>query len=92
MHNPDHFVDWFRHSAPYIHAHRNRTFVIFWGGEALIAGVSSLIHDVALLKSLGIRLVLVHGIRPQIDFYLKQRGLEPAFENNLRITSKACLE
>ena len=92
MHNPDRFVDWFRHSAPYIHAHRNRTFVIFWGGEAVIAGVSSLIHDIALLKSLGIRLVLVHGIRPQIDFYLKQRGLEPVFENNRRITTKACLD
>ncbi|MCK5925813.1 MAG: amino-acid N-acetyltransferase, partial [Methylococcales bacterium] len=92
MHNPDRFVDWFRHSAPYIHAHRNRTFVIFLGGEAVRENVSGLIHDVALLKSLGIRLVLVHGIRPQIDFYLTQRGLSSTFENNVRITSKACLE
>ena len=92
MHKTDDFVDWFRHSAPYIHAHRHRTFVIFWGGEAVMANISSLIHDIALLKSVGIRLVLVHGIRPQIDFYLKQRGIQSTFKNNIRITSKACLE
>ena len=91
MPESDRFVDWFRHSAPYIHAHRHRTFVIFCGGEAIIEGVSSLIHDLALLRSLGIRLVLVHGIRPQIDFYLNQRGLSSAFYNNVRITTKPCL-
>ncbi len=91
MHKPYDFVDWFRNSAPYIHAHRNRTFVICFGGEMVANDVSSLIHDVALLKSLGIRLVLVHGIRPQIDSRLAQRTILPQFKNNLRITDKACL-
>ena len=85
------FVDWFRNSAPYIHAHRNRTFVICFGGEMVADDVSSLIHDIALLKSLGIRLVLVHGIRPQIDSRLVQQAILPKFENDLRITDKACL-
>ena len=92
MHKPYNFVDWFRNSAPYIHAHRNRTFVICFGGEMVANDVSSLIHDVALLKSLGIRLVLVHGIRPQIDSRLTQQSILPRFKNNLRITDKACLD
>ena len=85
------FVSWFRNSSPYIHAHRNCTFVICFGGEAVADDVSSLIHDVALLKSLGVRLVLVHGIRPQVDLRLNQRGIQPVFRNNLRITDEASL-
>ncbi|MEW8428542.1 MAG: amino-acid N-acetyltransferase, partial [gamma proteobacterium symbiont of Ctena orbiculata] len=64
----DGFVDWFRDSSPYIHAHRGRTFVISFGGEAVEdPGFSNLVHDIALLHGLGIRLVLVHGARPQIE-------------------------
>lgn len=92
MHKPYDFVDWFRDSAPYIHAHRNRTFVIFFSGEAIADNISSVIYDVALLKSLGVRLVLVHGIRPQIDSRLNQQAILSKFENNLRITDKACLQ
>ncbi len=92
MHKPYNFVDWFRKSAPYIHAHRNRTFVIYFGGEAVADDVSSLIHDVALLRSLGVRLVLVHGIRPQIDLRLNQQAILPKFNNSLRITDKECLQ
>ena len=56
------FVEWFRGSSPYIHAHRGRTFVISFGGEAVVdAGFANLVHDIALLHGLGIRLVLVHG-------------------------------
>ena len=61
-------VRWFRHSAPYINAHRNKTFVIMFGGEAVCHdNFQHIIHDIALLNSLGIRLVLVHGARPQIN-------------------------
>ena len=64
----DRFVELFRSSAPYVHAHRGRTFVIAFGGEAQkSAGFRDLVHDVALLAALGIRVVLVHGARPQID-------------------------
>jgi len=87
------FVNWFRDSSPYIHAHRHRTFVIYFGGEALLDdNFKNLIHDFALLSSLGIRLILVHGIRPQIDNALKIRQQSSAFQNALRITDKHTLQ
>lgn len=87
------FVNWFRNSSPYIHAHRNRTFVIFFGGTAVTApDFDNLIHDFALLKSLGVRLVLVHGIRPQIDERLLQQGDQPIFHHHLRVTDAKTLQ
>ncbi len=66
------YVHWFRHSAPYINAHRNKTFVIMFDGEAVLhENFQHIIHDIALLHSLGIRLILVHGARPQINQNLK---------------------
>jgi amino-acid N-acetyltransferase len=86
------FVSWFRHSSPYIHAHRNKTFVVFISGEAVQSrDFPHHIHDLALLSSLGIRLVLVHGIRPQIDQRLQALGLQPQFHNDLRITDDTAL-
>lgn len=86
------FVQFFRSSAPYIHAHRGRTFVIVVGGEAMkSAGLRSFVHDVALLMSLGVRIVLVAGARPQIDERLKLRGLTPRYESGLRVTDRAAL-
>lgn len=87
------FVTWFRDSSPYIHAHRNKTFVINFGGEALLdPEFDHLVHDFALLSSLGIRLVLVHGIRPQIDQRLKKLDVAPVFYKNLRITDELALQ
>ena len=87
------FLEAFRHSAPYIHTHRGHTFVLLFGGEALQRpGFSALLQDIALLHSLGIRLVLVPGIRPQIDALLAERGHEPAFAQGLRITDPHALE
>lgn len=87
------FVNWFRNSSPYIHAHRNRTFVIFFSGVAVTEPeFDNLIHDFALLKSLGVRLVLVHGIRPQIDEQLLQLGDTPKFHHHLRITDASTLQ
>ncbi|PPD33665.1 MAG: amino-acid N-acetyltransferase [Methylomonas sp.] len=87
------FVNWFRNSSPYIHAHRNRTFVIFFSGAAVTEPeFDNLIHDFALLKSLGVRLVLVHGIRPQIDERLLQQGDTPKFHHHLRITDTTTLQ
>ena len=86
------FVNWFRDSSPYIHAHRNKTFVIYFNGEMIMDSYDNLIHDFALLKSLGIRLVLVHGIRPQVDQRLKQRSISFKFHQNLRITDDIALE
>ena len=91
--NPDkQFVSDFRHAAPYIHAHRGGTFVIAFGGEAVAdASFAGLVHDIALLHSLGIRLVLVHGARPQIEHKLKASGTQMEYANGLRITDDAAL-
>lgn len=87
------FVNWFRQSSPYIHAHRNKTFVIFFGGEAVQAeDFAHHVHDFALLNSLGIRLVLVHGIRPQIDQRLDELNIPARFHNNLRITDDVAMQ
>jgi len=87
------FVSWFRDSSPYIHAHRNKTFVISFGGEAVLADdFDHHVHDFALLNSLGIRLVLVHGIRPQIDQRLAKLDVPARFHNNLRITDDVALQ
>ena len=60
-------IRWFRNTAPYINMHRGRTFVLMLGGEvAQDDNFANIIHDIALLKSLGVRLVLIHGSRPQI--------------------------
>jgi amino-acid N-acetyltransferase len=88
----DPFIAWFRGSSPYIHAHRGRTFVITFGGEAVSDhGFSDLIHDIALLHGLGIRLVLVHGARPQIEERLGLRGAEMRVINGLRVTDAQAL-
>jgi amino-acid N-acetyltransferase len=87
------FVRWFRASTPYIHAHRGRTFVVSFGGEALAQGAfAELAHDFALLNSLGVRLALVHGARPQIEQRLQMRGVELRYEQGLRVTDALALE
>ncbi len=86
------FVNWFRHSAPYIKAHRGRTFVVTFGGEmAADARFPHFIHDVALLNTLGVRLVLVHGARPQIEERLREHGIKTRYHNGLRVTGAAAL-
>ena len=86
------FIDSFRHSAPYILAHRGRTVVLVFGGEAVADdSFADLVHDIALLHSLGIRLVLVHGARPQIEDKLRARGTALEYANGLRITNDAAL-
>ncbi len=88
----DPFVAWMRQATPYIHAHRGRTFVICVGGEAVAdPGFPGLIHDIALLHGLGVRLVLVHGARPQIAARLRERGGEMRYVNGLRITDDTAL-
>jgi amino-acid N-acetyltransferase len=86
------FVRWFRNSSPYINAFRNRTFVVAFGGEMLAdAQFANLVHDLVLLNSLGVRLVLVHGTRPQIEQCLQQHGADFEYVNGLRITDDVAL-
>ena len=87
------YVHWFRNSAPYINAHRGETFVIQFGGEAVSDSTfPNLIHDLALLDSLGVKLVIVHGARPQIQHGLEAVGATPRFKDGLRITDALSLE
>lgn len=87
------FVSQFRDSAPYINAFRGRTFVVVFGGEAVLDGqFANLIHDLVLLNSLGIRLVLVHGTRPQVEKRLKAQGVSMEYVNGLRVTDDRALD
>ena len=82
-----HYVSWFRQAAPYIHAFRGRTFVIGFGGEVAQGALAqALAQDCNLLAALGIRLVLVHGARPQIEAELKRRKLKARYHKGLRVT------
>ncbi len=86
------YVDWFRHSAPYIHAHRERTMVIACDGEAVAHHTfPALLHDLALLNSLGIRLVLVYGAELQINQCLKRQGLNSNFHQGIRISTETIM-
>ncbi len=87
------FVEWVRAAAPYIHAFGGRTFVIGFGGELAVGPLATAFaQDCNLLAALGIRLVLVHGARPQIEAELARRGLQPRYHRGLRVTDAAALE
>ncbi|QQD22569.1 amino-acid N-acetyltransferase [Oceanospirillaceae bacterium ASx5O] len=86
------YVQWFRQSSPYINAHRGKTFVIMLEGDAIEhENFPTVVQDIALLNSLGVQLVLVHGARPQIDAALQLLNIESRFHNDLRITDAAAL-
>jgi len=81
------FVHWIRAAAPYVHAFRGKTFVIAFGGE-VVADESFLgiVHDLNLLHSLGIRLIVVHGCRPQVEAILKAQNLPSRYAHGVRVT------
>ena len=76
MQNTESFVRWFRQIAPYVHDFGGRTFVVAFGGEMVAerARFESFIHDVNVLASLEIRLVLAHGARPQVEAEIRRRA------------------
>lgn len=89
----ENFVAWFRAVTPYINAFRNKTFVLAFGGKAIASELArTLAYDVNLLASLGIRLVLVHGARPQIEEELREKGLESKYHRGYRITDAETLD
>jgi amino-acid N-acetyltransferase len=93
MDSSSNFVRWFRQVAPYVHDFGGRTFVVAFGGEMVAerARFESFIHDVNVLASLEIRLVLVHGARPQIEAEMKAKGLRSRYAQGLRITDEQAL-
>ena len=91
--HPEHFVAWFRSVAPYVNAFRGKTFVIAFGGKAISGPLArTFAYDINLLASLGVRLVLVHGARPQIQQELDEKGLEARFHGGQRITDAPTLD
>ena len=93
LHPHAEFVAALRAAAPYVHAHNGRVFVIAVSGEAASApGFDRLIYDIALLHSLGVKLVLVHGARPQIDAQLKAAKITPKVVADHRVTDLPTLE
>ena len=87
------FVPWFRSVAPYIHKFRNQTFVVAIAGEAIAAGkLQHLAQDLAMIQSMGVKVVLVHGFRPQVTEQLKAKGHTPRFSHGMRITDEVSLD
>jgi amino-acid N-acetyltransferase len=85
-------VNWFRNAAPYINAHRNKTFVLYLAGDAIAhENFENIINDITLLNSLGVRLVLVHGATLQIDERLASTGIESELHEGVRITTATAL-
>ncbi|MDM1708679.1 amino-acid N-acetyltransferase [Thiopseudomonas alkaliphila] len=80
-------VTWLRNASPYINAHRGRVFVVMLPGEVMAhPNFQAIIHDLVLLHSLGVKLILVHGARPQIEQRLAEQQLASRYHQGLRIT------
>ncbi|MDO5087480.1 MAG: amino-acid N-acetyltransferase [Comamonadaceae bacterium] len=87
------FVPWFRAVAPYIHMHRGKTFVVGVTGEAIAAGkLGSIATDLALIQSMGVKIVLVHGFRPQVNEQLAAKGHTARYSHSMRITDSVALD
>lgn len=90
---PHTFVPWFRSVAPYVHAYKGKTFVVGLAGEAIAAGkLNAFVQDLAILHAMGIKLVLVHGFRPQVTEQLRAKGHESRFSHGIRITDPIALD
>src|SRR6187551_2684687 len=87
------FVPWFRSVAPYIHTHRGKTFVVALAGEAIAAGkLQNIAQDLALIQSMGVKVVLVHGFRPQVNEQLRAKGQASKYSHGMRITDEVALD
>ena len=90
---PHTFIPWFRAVAPYIHAYRGKTFVVGVAGELIAAGkLNNFVQDLAILHAMGIKVVLVHGFRPQLSEQLAAKGHSPRFSQGQRITDAVALD
>ena len=86
------FVRWMREASPYMRAHRGHTFVVHLAGELVDRpDFAPLVQDLALLAGIGVRLVLVHGTRPQLAARLAAAGLNSRLQGDIRVTDAATL-
>lgn len=89
----DQLIEWFRHAVPYVSQHKGKTFVIKISGEAIASDhIHKLITDIQLLSSLGIRIVIVHGISQQLSQELEQKSIKSNFVNGTRVTTEEVLQ
>ena len=80
-------------ALPYIQRFAGKSVVVKLGGAAIDAELDrALAQDVLLLRSVGVRCVLVHGGGPQVDAMLRRLGIAPEFKDGLRVTSAETLE
>ena len=81
-------------ALPYIQEFHGKTVVIKYGGNAMINAKlkASVMQDVALMKFVGINVVIVHGGGPEINFFLKKLGKESSFVSGLRVTDEETVE
>jgi len=80
-------------ALPYIRRFAGRSVVVKLGGAALDAELDqALAQDVLLLRSVGVRVVLVHGGGPQVDVMMGRLGMKPEFRDGLRVTTAETLE
>lgn len=87
------FVSWFRSVTPYIHMHRGETFVVGICGEAIADGrLNSIVHDLALIQSMGVKIIIVYGFRPQVNEQLAAKGHQSVYHNGVRITDSVALD
>jgi amino-acid N-acetyltransferase len=90
---PHTFVPWFRAVAPYIHAYRGKTFVVALAGEAIAAGkLNTFVQDLAILHAMGLKIVLVHGFRPQVNEQLAAKGHVSRYHRGIRVTDAVALD
>lgn len=87
------FVSFFREVAPYIHTHRGKKIVIHLDGSLINnPRLENIVHDIALLNSLGVKLILVIGARAQIESSLAIKGVENKYIKGLRVTNFFALD
>ncbi len=81
-------------ALPYIQRFHGKTIVVKYGGSAMVDHdlKKSVIRDVALLKLVGFRPIIVHGGGKEITKWTKRLGIETNFVNGLRVTDKQTME
>jgi len=86
-------IEWFRNTTPYINAHRGKTFVVALSGECLESEqLTPILQDLVLLNTLGVRVIVAYGARPQVNKQLQLEGRNSLFEQDLRITDAQDLD
>lgn len=81
-------------ALPYIRDFHGKTIVVKYGGSAMVDHElkKSVIRDVALLKLVGFKPIIVHGGGKEITRWINKVGLETNFVNGLRVTDKETME